>query len=173
MKKIELTQGKFAMVDDEDFEYLNQYKWFAAKQKYTYYACRKSSKINGKRHTIIMHRVIMKLDSNDLIVDHKDHDGLNNMRSNLRLCNKSQNGANSIKSIGLSSKFKGVCWNKEKMKWECKIKVSHKRLFLGYFKTEIEAAISYNNAAILHFGEFAELNIIEQHGKGTQTALAI
>lgn len=173
MKQIELTQGKFALVDDEDFEYLNQYKWFAAKQKYTYYAYRNSPRINGKQHKIIMHRVIMKLDSNDLIVDHKDHDGLNNVKSNLRLCNNSQNGANRIKSVGFSSKYKGVSWHKIKMKWQCKITFSHKRLFLGYFKTEIEAAISYNNAAISHFGKYAHLNIIEQDGKGNQTALAI
>ena len=168
MKKIELTQGKFAMVDDDDFERVSQYKWQLTKGNSTFYGTR-----TVKRKNIYLHRFILDVKDRNIFVDHKDHDGLNNMRSNLRLCNARQNCANRLKSIGLSSKFKGVTWDKKRRKWKSKIKINYKTINLGCFNTEIEAAISYNNAARLHFGEFAHLNIIERHGKGTQTALAI
>jgi len=148
-KSIPLTQGKMALVDDEDFDKLNQYKWCFDGQ----YA---QSKIGNK--TTRMHRVIF--DSPQ--VDHVDGDGLNNQRSNLRACNHTQNQMNSVKrkslSIKLSSKYKGVSWHKQTEKWRARIQTSQGCLYLGLFEVEEDAARAYDEAAKENFGEFARLN---------------
>lgn len=156
MKRIPLTQGQFALVDDEDYDFLMKWKWYALKGKNTFYAVR-DIQIDKKKKTIWLHRVIMNIPEG-MFTDHKDHDGCNNQRYNLRNCTKSQNNRNRKKVEGCSSKFKGSCWNKRAKSWFAYIKVGPKLKSLGYFKNEIEAALAYNIAAKELFKEFAELN---------------
>lgn len=155
MKEIYLTKGKVAFVDDEDFEHLNQWKWNADKVGCNYYAKRTYIKADLTRGSIYMHRVVMKAEKGE-IIDHKDGNGLNNQKNNTRKCTSSQNNTNK-QGRGLS-KYRGVCWNKDRNKWKSQIFVNKKEIFLGLFKDEIEAAIAYNKSALIHHGEFARLN---------------
>ncbi|MFW9874253.1 MAG: AP2 domain-containing protein [Candidatus Thorarchaeota archaeon] len=159
MKKIVLTKDKFALVDDEDFDYLNQWKWHALTKKkpntIRYYACR-TIKENGKKKNIYMHRLLMNFPKNKQ-VDHSDHDTLNNQKSNLRTCTNAQNSYNQNKRIG-SSQYKGVHWYKQTKKWVARIMYNYKNISIGYFKSEIEAAKAYDEKAKKLFGEFAYLN---------------
>jgi len=148
------NKGKFvALVDDDDFEYLNQFNWTVDQRSYGNYAYRRIDK-----GTIsIMHREIMQV-TNDFIIDHKDHNGLNNQKLNLRICTNSDNTKNRSKSIGKSSKYKGVSLYKKTNKWICQIRNNQKLIFLGYYETEIAAAKVYDNAAKIYHGEFANPN---------------
>ena len=165
MKEIKLTKGKVALVDDEDFEYLNQWKWYCQENRYKhdtlYYAVR-SKTINKHRCLIMMHRVIMET-SNELEVDHIDHNGLNNQKSNLRNCTHSQNHMNKV-SKG-KSRYLGVCFYIQKRKLRgdrllirANIVINKKFISLGYFKTEKAAARAYDRCAKKYHGEYANLN---------------
>jgi len=159
MKEIILTQGKVALVDDEDFEELSKHKWHAYKSNNTFYALRNSYYVeNKKRHTIQMHRVILGLKDLSVKCDHIDHNGLNNQRYNLRPSTNAQNCKNQIPKKGFSSKYKGVCWCNKRIKWRANIRVNDKQVHIGYFNNEIEAAKAYDKMAKLHFGEFAYFN---------------
>jgi len=158
MKLIPLTQGKFAMVDDEDYEYLSQFKWQATKSRNTFYATRKTGA--KPRQGFSMHREIL---SSGKITDHKDGNGLNNQRSNLRNATLAQNCQNAARS---SSKipFKGVDFpiRKDGRKWwtryRATIDVEKRRIHLGYFKNPISAAMAYDAAALKYHGDFARTN---------------
>jgi len=154
MKEIELSQGQVTLVDDDMFEELNEHTWYAMWEGRHWYAVRKSPSIDGKQHTIYMHRVVTNAQPGQQ-VDHANRNGLHNWRANLRLCTGTQNRANSKKRAGCSSKYKGVCWDKHAGKWMAQIRVSGEQIYLGYFVNEIEAAFAYNKAATKHFGEFA------------------
>lgn len=166
-KWIALTQGKFALVDAEDFEWLNQFSWVYAKG----YA--RSGIYNPeiqKTRLHSMHRMITKPSGTssrgyaDVIVDHINGNTLDNRKANLRFTNVSGNLQNQRKRTKqTTSSFKGVSWNKEKQKWQVKIKANGKHIWLGYFDLEKEAARTYNEAAIRLFGEFANLNIIKEN----------
>lgn len=167
MKEIQLTKGKVALVDDEDYEHLNKFKWHALDSKHTFYADRRIT-INGKRVHISMHRFLLDAGTGDM-VDHKDRNGLNNQRHNLRFCTCSQNNVN--RSASGISKYRGVSLKTKKAisksgelkfytYWSAAIQVNGKVKHLGYFKKEDVAAIAYNNAAIKQYGEFANLNIV-------------
>lgn len=162
MKEIKLTQGKFTQVDDEDYDYLKQFKWIATNPGGNiYYAVRKQKMENGKRgRNIRMHREILGITDPRINGDHKDHNGLNNQRYNLRVATPAQNRANSRPVKNSSSKYLGVYWNKAARKWRAKIKKDYKGIYLGSFTNEIDAAKAYNDAAIKFHGEFANLNII-------------
>lgn len=149
------------MVDDSDYEFLNQWKWYAKKGKRTYYA-KRSVTINGVSKCIAMHRIILGLTDPKLSVDHKDGDGLNNQRFNIRICNNFQNAANSRGMIGRTSKYKGVHWSIDRRKWVAQITNNGEKKCLGRYETQEEAAIAYNKAAIELQGEFAHLNKIEK-----------
>lgn len=159
MKKIKLSQEQFALVNDEDFERLNAFKWHATwdPNSKTYYAQRMSSRVNGKQHTILMHREIMGAKPNDQ-VDHIDHNGLDNQRKSLRLCTRSQNKANQRMRVDNTSGFKGVSWYKRHGKWRARIMVKRKALHLGLFINKIDAALAYDRAAIKELGPYAKTN---------------
>lgn len=155
MKTIMLSNGKGCMVDDDDYEYLNQFQWHEAKnRRKTTYARRRKYNQNN----LLMHRVIMNPEK--FQVDHIDGNGLNNQKSNLRICTPAQNSANQAKSINCLSKYKGVTVQAGHKKWVAKICKNYNKIYIGQFNTEEDAARAYNNAAIEMFGEFAKLNEI-------------
>lgn len=153
MKRIPLTQGKFAIVDDEDFENMSKINWVYSHG----YAVHKKhiGNINGQRknETIYMHRLINKTPFGK-VTDHKNRKTLDNRRENLRTANFSQNFANRNKSSGCSSLFKGVCWAKNNKKWISYINFNGRK-HLGYFDKEKDAARAYKEAAKKYYGDFA------------------
>ena len=146
-----------SLVDDDMFQELNRFKWYAAKNYKTFYACRhiRLGK-KEKQARIQMHRIILN-PGPGLEADHIDGDGLNNQRINLRVATRSQNGCNRRTQRG-TSKYKGVYWNKCNRKWMTRIMKEGSRLFLGLFFNEIEAALAYDRAARELFGDFARTN---------------
>lgn len=160
MKTIPLTQGKIAFVDDEDFERLAKWKWYAWSRRragrLVWYAARAGRK--GEARTVWMHRELMDAVTGELI-DHENGDGLDNRRrANLRRCTRAGNMHNMAKRPGCSSKYKGVYWDSRECCWRSKIKLHDKGYGLGTFDEEEDAAIVYDVAAQLLFGEFARLN---------------
>jgi len=161
MKEIKLPQDKICLVDDEDFELLSNKKWHILKGKNTVYV-QTHSKINGKDTKDYMHRIIMKLDKYDKRqVDHTDGNGLNNQKSNLRICTSSQNTGNSKKQSNNTSGYKGVFYHKHSKKYQVQIMKNGKLTACGYFKTKEEAALAYDKKAKELFGEFAKLNFTD------------
>lgn len=162
MKKIKLTRGKVALVDDADFDWLNQLKWYASEaKKNTFYAMRVNC-YGGERVSIFMHRLIVGLTDRKILVDHKDGNGLNNQRQNLRSATPTQNCYNRrFYKAKKSSKYKGVYLDRPGGSWYSKIQINRVRKYLGMFKSEIDAAIAYNEAATKYHGEFARLNIVD------------
>lgn len=162
MKEIKLTQGEVALVDDEDYEYLNQFKWHLNRcnKNRIIYAVRKGKQINKiRRSPICMHRIIMNT-LKGMEVDHIDHNGLNNQKSNLRNCTHSQNGMNKLK-ITSKTGYRGVYIDIKRKKPFCVcLRRNNKTIHLGSYTTLNEAALKYNEAAFKYFGEFAILNII-------------
>ena len=156
MKEIKLTQGYSSMVDDDLFDYLNQWKWQVVKDSHTNYAVRNEGKFPFRKR-IKMHREIMKPSPN-MQVDHVDGNGLNNVRENLRVCTQSQNKKNARKRKDSTSGFKGVTYYKRYGNWRSQIAVNGKRINLGYFSDPIDAAHAYDNAAREYHGEFANTN---------------
>ena len=157
MKIIALSQKQIALVDDADFEYLNQFKWYASKGRDGTFYARRSKKGQKK---ILMHREIMNASEN-MDVDHRNHKTLDNQKHNLRICTTAQNIQNMQQRIGYSSKYKGVYWQKARKKRGCTIKIKGKSKHLGLFINELDAAGAYNEAAMKYYGEFALLNNIE------------
>ena len=158
-KRIELTQGQVAIVDDADFDWLNQWKWCARWNKGTqsFYAVRNSP--SPEHATVLMHRQIIGLVKGDhRQVDHRDHDTLNCCRQNLRVCTSQQNIRHQRRHRDNASGFKGVYFYKPTSKWAAMIKAGAKNKYLGYFPTAQSAALAYDAAAQRHFGEFAVLN---------------
>ena len=158
MKKVELTQGKFAIVDDEDYERVMQHKWYAYRAPCTgtFYAS-KGEWTGNRQETQYLARFI--LDAPDgMLVDHINHDTLDNRKSNLRLCTVSQNSANRRPTDGGTSKYKGVAWHSTDKAWRVRLTVHGKSKFLGNFDSELEAALTYDLAALEAFGEFALTN---------------
>jgi hypothetical protein len=150
-RRIPLTRGKFALVDWQDYYRLTKFQWFVVANGITFYAARKD---RGK--ILMMHRDIMEAPSH-LFVDHIDHNGLNNTRSNLRLCTKAQNSCNKASRMG-NSKYKGVYWNRDKKKWVAAIQYNRTKYELGYFTDEITAARAYDKKAKDLHRQFACLN---------------
>ncbi len=154
MKQIPLTQGKFAIVDDEDFERISQLKWHAHRRRNTYYA-KKHITENGRYVHLPMQNAVMDV-PRSVLVDHKDRNGLNNTRNNLRICTKAQNQRNQGRRCDNTSGFKGVRRHGEK--WQAQIALNGVQKHLGNFNTPEEAAHAYDKAARELHGEFAYLN---------------
>jgi hypothetical protein len=159
MREILLTQGQVAYVDDEDYEGLSRWQWYAMETNGIWYAMR-TEKLPVKR-TICMHTSVMKT-PDGLEVDHEDGNGLNNQRYNLRVATHTQNLWNTGVRRSNTSGYKGVSWHQHTGKWRSEIRIGGgQRLYLGVFEDITDAARAYNEAALLHHGEFARLNRIE------------
>ncbi len=156
MKEINLSQGKVALVDDEDFELLSQWKWSTHKNGRCYYAVR-SDYTDGVRSDIKMHRVIMA-PSVDMVIDHIDDDGLNNQKINLRICTTQQNASNARSGGFGASKYRGVTRMLDRPKWRANIRHNGGRILIGYFDDEVDAAKAYDNKATKLNGAFARTN---------------
>lgn len=157
MKKIKLSQNLYAIVDDEDFGMLNQFKWSACKQRNTHYATRAIKLADGKWTSIKMHRLIMRT-SKGIQIDHINGNGLDNQKKNLRFCSNAENARNRGAQTNSTTKYKGVFWDKYHKKWTARIQVNYKNVFLGYFKNITDAIFAYNQASVNYFGRFAKLN---------------
>ena len=155
--------GNYAKVDDNLFEYLNQFNWHIKNYKGALYAAY-TERIKGqKKKTKLMHRVIMKITDPKILVDHWNLDGLDNQELNLRIATKSQNGANCKKKNNSSSIYLGVTKKigKKRTNFQAKCGKDYKTHHCGTFKNEVDAALAYNEMATKLHGEFARLNIIE------------
>ncbi len=151
-------------MDAEDFKCLSVHRWHAVSSRGRWYAVRFKTRISGQQLNLCMHREILGLQHKDgKIVDHVNSDGLDNRRSNLRICTKCENNRHRRKSIirRTASQYKGVTWHKRNQKWMATIRKDRKIYHLGYFEIEIEAAKTYNEAAIKYHGDFACLNDLE------------
>jgi len=150
-----------ALVDDDDFEELNQWKWSVVKSGDNYYAMRSKylGKVDGKMKFLhfSMHRVITNAKKCEQI-DHINGNGLDNRKNNLRACTQSENQRNRSHTKNNTTGYKGVHPNRERFR--ASIQVNKKDIHIGYYKTPIEAATAYNNAALKYHGEFARLNVI-------------
>lgn len=155
MKTIKLTQEKVTLVDEDDYERVSKYKWCASNSgNGTYYGYRKDT--NGK--TVLMHRFIMNVTDADILVDHENHDTLDNQKLNLRVCTKTNNNRNKSPHSNSTSKYLGVSWDKSRNKWKSNIYVNKRLLFLGRFNSEEDAAKAYDVVAIREFKQYANLN---------------
>lgn len=155
---IPLTKGKYAIVDEDDFDRVNQFIWAANfSSPITYARTRGQGKLNA------MHRMVMNANDPNTVVDHIDHNGLNNRKSNLRICSQSNNCMNTRSRKNSTSKYKGVCMTCYSKKWVASIRIDGKSKVLGYFESEIEAAKAYDAKAIELHGEYAHLNF-KQNG---------
>ena len=159
MKRIKLTQGKYALVDDEDFEKVNQYKWCASCTNGYCRASRSIRKTNGKWTRQLMYRYIIDVPEG-MDIDHRNHNTLDNRKCNLRICTHGENQMNRKiqQQRKTSSQFKGIHWRKTAKKWEVRIGLNGKRICLGSFNNEIMAAKAYDKKAKELYGKFACLN---------------
>jgi hypothetical protein len=158
MKTIPVGHGQSAIVDDEDYDKLSKYKWYAHRRNSntSYYASRVEYS-NGRYTNIIMHRVITNAKSN-MVVDHINGNGLDNRHENLRVCTRSENSRNCKKHCDNKSGYKGVHLRKDTKKWSAQIKIDSKVINLGKFDDAISAAKAYDEAAKKYHGNFASLN---------------
>lgn len=158
LKKISISNGKFTIIDDEDYEKCSKYKWTYHPSNYAY----RHESVNGKIIRVYLHRFL--LGDNILsgfVVDHINGNGLDNRKQNLRIVTNKQNTRNTQKQKRhTSSIYKGVCWDKSRQKWIVHIEVDGHQKYLGRFSSERDAAIAYNKAAMKYFGEYACLNNI-------------
>lgn len=167
--------GRVALVDDEDYDLVMQYKWHVVEKlptattrgagPYAQANCRD----RADRTTILMHCLIMGA----VGIDHEDHDGLNNQRHNLRPATYVQNGANQRPQRAARSQYKGVYWDNDKRKWYAQIGVDGRSRHLGYFYSEIEAAYAYDAEARLRFGVFACPNFPDVPTRGMRDEWAV
>ena len=157
MKKIPLTQGLFALVDDEDFVHFSQWIWQATKIRNKYYATRRIRISRGKYKTIYMHREIVNAPKG-VEVDHRNGDGLNNRRHNLRHSTRQQNSMNQRLRVDNISGHAGVTWHKKRGRWRAIISINKKPVFLGYFDDKDIAIEVRKDAEKIHYGEFAPQN---------------
>ncbi len=157
MKTIPLNLGKVALVDDADYDALILGpRWFAKPSGKNFYVTRQIVQEGkpGKYTTEMMHKLLCPSGR----VDHRDGDGCNNQRDNLRPATAQQNSRNSSKRRGTVSRFKGVSWHKQSKKWVAALRIYKKHHYIGIYSTEEEAARAYDAEAKLFYAEFARLN---------------
>ena len=163
MKRIELTQGMFAIVDEEDFEKINSLKWCYEKHGKQDYA-NKAIRVGKKQRSVRMHQMILNCPQG-YEIDHINGCGLDNQRKNLRIVNRMQNNWNSRKRRKATSRYKGVSFSKRDKKWKVQILSDSRYYSMGLFETEMGAALAYNDLAFKLRGEYARLNNIYGHNR--------
>lgn len=151
------NQGELILIDDEDFERVNQYDWYVTLNNYAIPIQILSICTDNTAH---LARYILNY-YGEFLIDHKDRDIFNNQKENLRKATRSQNGANRPKSINNTSGYKGVSWVNRDKRWIAQIGVNGQAIHIGSFRNKEKAALAYNEAAIKYHGEFAVLNKIE------------
>lgn len=167
MKRIPLTQGKFATVDNADYVYLRKYKWHTKTHNGTRHYAARQIKITGDRQiTVRMHRQILGLTNSPRVwVDHKNGNGLDNRKCNIRKCSPAENARNCIGKNRVNRALRGITplpADGRKMRWRAVIKVNWKPVHLGCFRTQKDAAHAYDEAAKKYHGEYARLNFPNQ-----------
>jgi hypothetical protein len=164
MKTIKLTRGLKTLVDDDIYERVSLFSWYAHKSyKGRFYAARRAregEEIYPRYKFVYLHRDIL-LPRRGEIVDHINADTLDNRKANLRICTPSQNLSNRGKTENNTSGYKGVTWDKRRMKWVAQIVHKNKNHHIGRFDTKDKAASAYNEYAKKYHGEFAVLNNVE------------
>jgi hypothetical protein len=153
VKIIPLTRGYKTLVDDEDYEYLSQFKWRSQIDRYVYAVCTINGDFQYLHHLLLLPKI-------GFIVDHKDRNSLNNQKSNLRYATYSQNNINTNRLTRSSSGYRGVSFHKQSKKWSADICLNYERTRLGLYDTPEMAAVAYNIAARELHGEFARLNVV-------------
>ena len=153
--EIPLTQGKIALIDEADWELVKDHKWCAMHGHRTWYAKTSVRREGGKWYTLLMHRLLLGLTDRTVQVDHRDGDGLNNVRANLRACTPAENRRNSGAYATNTSGLKGVWFHSQAKKWRATICLDGKIKHLGLFASKDEAFAAYQKAAIELHGEFA------------------
>lgn len=150
MRTIELTQGKVAIVDDDDYEALSKHKWCAERKGRTYYAVRgRSRRDPSYGHGNIKMHIVIAGAAPGMVTDHIDGDGLNNLRANLRTVTQAQNLHNTTrKQGGCRSLYRGVSWATRERRWRASLQANGTRIELGYFRNEVDAAAAYDAAWI-------------------------
>jgi len=160
-RRINLGEGEWTTVDTEDYYKFGKHRWYLKGSNGKFYAAREFKVDSERTTTLRLHREIMNAPAG-LVVDHKNGISLENRRANLRLATHAQNMYNKAKTKSkTSSRFIGVCFVKAVNKWEAKIYYQGKKIWLGYFDNEIDAAKAYDAAARKYHGEFARLNFSE------------
>jgi hypothetical protein len=164
MTDIKLTKGQFAIIDDEDYERVTAFEWYAHKGYSKWYAARSAWQPGKKRQKMVcMHNFLFGNVPSGYFVDHINGNGLDNRKSNLRLATRSQNRGNAKKTANrfgtaTTSQYKGVCLHKGTSKWHAHICIGDRMVYLGLYVYETDAALAYNKAALQHFGEYAAIN---------------
>ena len=159
VREVPLSRGYVALIDAADWPLVSQHRWYSEIKDRTKYA--RTTRFSGQnRIYVYMHRLIVG-EPAGLQVDHRDGNGLNNRRSNLRVATGSQNQMNKGAMPNSTSPFKGVSWNSNAGKWAAVIRKNRKNYYLGLFVDEAKAARRYDDAARVMFGEFARLNFSE------------
>jgi hypothetical protein len=156
-RRIYLGEGKFTILDPQDFYLFNNFHWCVNGRDEQFYAVRNIVTAHGKTKLVRLHREILK-PPKGLVVDHRNGNTLDNRRDNLRLATKAQNMQNRRKRKNTSSRFIGVSFDKNYKKWVTQIVYQGNKKWLGRFDSEIEAAKVYDNAAKKYHGDFARLN---------------
>lgn len=158
--RVPLSGGGYALVDDNKYPLIEKYRWRIWRTGNQVYA-KTAKMIKSKNIVLLMHRIIANAPQG-MVVDHINGDGLDNRISNLRICSIKQNVRYSSKRKKATSPYKGVCWKSREGKWWANIIVDGHRKHLGYFNNEIDAAIAYDRAATIYFGEYARLNFTNE-----------
>lgn len=157
MKSFQVVSKKHGafevLIDDEDFDNVMQYKWFIVKSRRTFYAVRKIYDSDGKRKNQFLHRFLLQQNDSRIKVDHKDNNGLNNRRDNIRLATVLQNNQNCRRRLDNTSGFRGVSRNKSG-KFVAIISINTKLVYLGSYNTAEEASAAYEAKAMEIHGEF-------------------
>lgn len=156
---VPLTRGLLAIIDAEDSEAIDGFNWRADPSRNTFYASRHGRDGAGNKIKVYMHQAVAEKHGLP-VVDHKNRNGLDNRKSNLRPCSYSFNGANSPTKCG-SSKFRGVSWSSKDRVWRSQITVNYRHRNIGSFNSERDAAMAYDEAAKEAFGDFAALNFMD------------
>lgn len=163
-----------AIIDTEDWDKVREYRWSIRGDYYVsaviphpdgswHYYIREGKEARRRRRTTLsLHHLILGKPQKGMVVDHINHNGLDNRKENLRFATFTQNQQNSRSQVGSSSKYKGVHWNTQTGRWKALLHVGAECIHLGYFTCEHQAALAYNKKAIELHGEYANLNVVPQ-----------